>query len=737
MLPVAILEAKIEEPPARAGLLVRSDLIHRLGETSERVACILASPGYGKTTLASQWAAHDDRPFAWLTVSDEDEDPTVFAAYLAASLERVIKLDTGVREGLEAQFPDVDSTVVPLLASSVAATETPFVLAIDNVHRLRGDGPGILATLVRHLPEGSQITIVGRGESIPGLPRLRAEGAVFDIGPEDLRLDETEARSLLDGTGVAFTDEEVGELVSATEGWPVGLYFAALARREGGASRTPAALVSGDDRLLADYFRQELLAGLPRELVEFLTRTSVLSELIGELCDAILESSGSGAVLEEIEASNLLLVPLDRNRERYRYHQLFRDLLRHELTLREPGAAPELYKRAAAYCVEHGMIEQGIDYSVAAGDVARVELLVPFVAVHLVQSGRWVTLERWLEWLESQGSTNIAVAVLAAWLNVLTGNSVEAERWADIAERAPPDGPMPDGSASGEAWRLTLRAAMTSDGVERMARDSQAALEMLAPGSPWRPTAMTTLAVARLLMGDIDEADAGFAAVAEDAMQIGAFPGAVIAISQRALIASARGRWAEVEKLVDSARSLINEHGLENYAAMSPTFAVSANVALRRGDVEGGRDAIARAERLRPLLTWVIPQVAVQLRLELARAYLALEEFEAAEGCIHEAAAILDRSADLGALRSQAEQVGRIVESARAERVGYEKLSPAERRLLPLLAAHGSFREIGEALHISPHTVKTEAASVYRKLGVSARTDAVEAARRLGLLAPE
>jgi LuxR family maltose regulon positive regulatory protein len=193
-------------------------------------------------------------------------------------------------------------------------------------------------------------------------------------------MDRHEAKALLEGAGVGLADADVDELVRRTEGWPVGLYLAALAVKAGGPRTAVRPAFTGDDRFMADYLRSELLAHLPQPRVAFLTRTAVLDRMSGPLCDAVLAADRSRLVLESLEGSNLLVVPLDRHREWYRYHHLFRELLQAELDRREPELIRELHARAAAWCEANGLPEMAIDHAQAAEDADRVARLVAILA---------------------------------------------------------------------------------------------------------------------------------------------------------------------------------------------------------------------------------------------------------------------------------------------------------------------------------------------------------------------
>ena len=205
------------------------------------------------------------------------------------------------------------------------------------------------------------------------MPRLRAGGEIVEIGIDDLAMNNAEARSLLEQAGVELSDDDLRKVIERTEGWPVGLYLAALALRGGGSRQRAGIPFAGDDRLIAEYLRAEVLDHMTTDEVLFLTRTSVLDRMSGHLCDAVLEGTGSADALESLAHSNLLLVALDRQGEWYRYHHLFRDLLRAELARREPELIATLQIRASDWCEANGLRELAIDHAQAGSDASRVQ----------------------------------------------------------------------------------------------------------------------------------------------------------------------------------------------------------------------------------------------------------------------------------------------------------------------------------------------------------------------------
>jgi LuxR family maltose regulon positive regulatory protein len=373
----------------------RSPLIERLARGDSRpIVSVVAPAGYGKTTLLSQWAERNGQSFAWVSVEEADNDPKVLLAYVAEALDRVEPIDERVFGALASPASSVPGSVVPRLAAALSSMTSPVALVIDDVHVLHNSvARAALSVLADHVPGGSRLALAGRAGPPLRIARLRAEGRLLEIGPRDLSLTPGETSLLLRAAGVVLGEDEVAELHRRTEGWPAGLYLAALYLREGGPLAGAAVSFGGDYRLVSDYLESEFLSQISRRQRLFLTRTAVLERMCGPLCEAVLELHGSGAILAELARSNLLLVPLDRRREWYRYHHLFRDMLLAELHRREPQLIPVLRRRAAAWCLRNGLPEEALEYSIAAGDVGTVGRLVEQLWIPTWWQGRLTTVE--------------------------------------------------------------------------------------------------------------------------------------------------------------------------------------------------------------------------------------------------------------------------------------------------------------------------------------------------------
>ena len=424
-----LVVSKLRSPPTRAGTVPRSSLIDRLEREDARpIVSVVAPAGYGKTTLLSQWAERNGQAFAWVSVDEADNDAKVLLSYVATALDRVQPVGERVFEALASPASSVPGSVVPRLGSALWSMTTPVVLILDDVHLLRNsECRAALSVLADHVPAGSRLVLAGRDEPPVRVARLRAEGRLAEIGPGDLSLTVQEAASLLRAAEVVLVDEDVTELHRRTEGWPVGLYLAALYLREGGSPRGAAASFGGDDRFVSAYVESEFLARISRSQREFLTRTAALERMSEPLCEAVLEVPGSAAALAGLAQSNLLLVPLDHRGQWYRYHHLFRDLLLAELERVEPGLLPVLRRRAAAWYLDQDLPEEALEYSILAGDVSTVARLLQTLWSPVYRQGRTATLQRWFSWLDDRGGIEEYPlnAMNAAFLAERTGHPAQ------------------------------------------------------------------------------------------------------------------------------------------------------------------------------------------------------------------------------------------------------------------------------------------------------------------------
>jgi LuxR family transcriptional regulator, maltose regulon positive regulatory protein len=732
-----ILQSKLAVPTLRPGLVQRPALVKRLrGPNGARVVSVNAPAGYGKTTLLAQWAAEDKRPFAWVSLEARDNDPAAFLTYLAAAADGIQAIAPSVFRAAASGGDAMWTIGLPRIGAAFASIERPIVLVLDDVHTLTNqDCLDALVPISKHLPQGSQLVLSGRAEDGLPLARLRGSGRLLELSACELALSDDEAKALIAAAGLDVSDADVSSLNERTEGWVVGLYLAALFAEQAGADELSA--FHGDDRFVVDYLRSEHLSRLKRSEIEFLTRTAILDRMSGPLCDAVLERTDSARRLQMLEQGNFFVFPLDHHREWYRYHHLVHDMLRSELDRLEPELPAALHARAAVWCEQNGMPEAAVEHAAQAGETGELARLVSMFALPFYRSGRIVTVEGWLRRFDDPEVLlqYPAVAAFGAFLGALRGRTEEAERYAYALEHTEYDGPMPDGSPSPEPWAALVRACLCRRGVGEMGVDARLALDTLPSTSFWRPVALGLLGIALLLEGDFEQAERVLAETAEEAVGSGAIYAGVIARSELALLALERKDLERAEGQLTMARDLLQDQPIEEYVAATIYLAAAARLALEKSQAATARDLLVRSMRMRPQLGAAMPWFGVQTRLELARAHLLLGDSEGAKTLFREASDVIRQRPDLGTLRVQARELRDTLANVASVEDGWAStLTAAELRLLPLLTTHLSFREIAERLFVSRNTVKSQAISVYRKLGASSRSEAIERALELGLV---
>jgi LuxR family maltose regulon positive regulatory protein len=730
----ALLEAKLAIPEPHPGGVSRADLIGVARGSERRVVGVSAPAGYGKSTLLAQWARSDDRRVAWVSLDRLDDDPAVLLTLLATAYARSSSGDadliTDMGGGLGVS---ILGRAAPRLASAFRASPSPFVLIVDDLHELRSpDCHDVLGVVVAGIPPGSQLVSASRSEQ-PLVPQLRVMGDVWEIGPSDLALGASGAEQIFSAAHVDLTHEQAVLVADRTEGWPAGLYLSALIARQGDGSISP---ISGDDPYLADYLYREAMLQLSDDTQRFLRRTAVLDQLCGPLCDAILGSTGASDQLRDLEASNMFLIPLDRHRQWYRYHALFREFLMAELDRLEPDVIMKLHLRAADWYESKGSPVTALEHLLHTTERDRSVRSIAGLTLTMYQAGQISTVQRWLS---TVGSAAIEayppIAVLAGWIATLSGQTAEAQRWGAFLDAASFDHTPEDGTASFGSARAMLRSMMCPAGPERAMSDATLALTQEPPWSPWRDQALCVSGEALLLLGDAEQANARFVEASAAAATTGNTDSTILSESELALMAMEGGRWADAAHHAERALTVIDETQMHDYATSVLAFAGAARLAVHRGDLEEASRRLTQAMRARPTLTLAIPALAVRVRLELAKVYFAVADPGAARHLLREIDDVLLQRPALGALVEEVSRFRELLSSdTRVEGTGGPPLTSAELRLLPYLQTHLTLREIGERLFVSRNTVSSEVSSIYRKLGVSSRSAAVEQAMAIGLL---
>ncbi len=530
-MPAPILVTKLYIPLPRPKAVSRSRLLERLNDGLHRkLTLISAAAGFGKTTLISEWVAVCERPVAWLSLDEGDNDPACFLAYLVAALQTLAlskvegiaaNIGAGVLAALQASQPPSIESILTALLNEITTIPDNFVLVLDDYHVLDSKPvDNVLTFLLEHLPPQMHLVIASREDPHLPLARLRARGQLTELRAADLRFTPAEATDFLNQMmGLNLLAKDIAALEARTEGWIAGLQLAALSMQGHQDAATFIKSFTGSHHFVLDYLVEEVLHQQPESIQTFLLRTSILDRMCGPLCDAVLGSpSASGQeTLEYLERTNLFIVPLDNERCWYRYHHLFAELLRQRLhqsvavfTGDEGKGVAEYHVRASQWYEDNGLEIEAFQHAAAANDIERAERIIEGKGIPLHFRGAVAAI---LNWLASLPKTVLdakpSLCVRYATLSLVAGQTTGVEEKLQAAEAAlaaalqgaEPDNKTRDLIGQIAAARATL--ALTRYQPEAMITQARRALEYLHPDNlPSRVRAIWTMGFAFQVKGD-------------------------------------------------------------------------------------------------------------------------------------------------------------------------------------------------------------------------------------------
>jgi LuxR family maltose regulon positive regulatory protein len=712
--------------------------------TTQRLTLVDAPLGYGKTTVLADWwrlATRAEQTTAWLTVEDAENDPALFWRYVVGAL-RAAGSPVGLNAEAMLSVPGTDLRLaVGSLINELASQPSRTILVLDDYHVIRERRcHDLLALFLERAPANVHVVIATRSDPPLPLGSIRGAGQLTELREGDLRLTGREgAEFVRTSGGLDLNDEELALLMARTEGWAAALRLAVVWLR-GEADRAEAIReFAGDNRHLADYLTEHVLAGLDPALERFLLRTSILGRICSPLCEAVTGDPGAPELLARADRANLLLVRLDGRRQWYRYHHLFAGLLQAELERREPELVKTLHARACAWHRQHGTVVSAVHHAMHAADHGAAAEIITGCWMEMVRTGHAATVRGWLERLPADALRAAPeLCYVGAFVTGRAGaTESDVDRWLRIAETALTPGSGPAGRRSDGTRSIPIngelvRALFVYRDVATAAASAQRAAD-LAVSAPWRVPAYSVLAFLRYLSGDPASARAAVSVVVADHDAPLRPNSNIQALATKSLLEFDGG---DLEQAGRSAR-----RALEAAFAGGLGQCVSAGLAhtaLGRTLVAVGRSA----EGLTELQVGVDclrdrAPVAAHLYalLSLAQGHLAGGDFVEAQRVADEAEGPLDGFEDAGILSAMLTDVRRQSQLVRRRRRAgpTTDLSQSELAVLRLLAGHKTRAGIAAELLISPNTVKTHAAAIYRKLGVASRAQAVGSAydRRL------
>ena len=734
-------QTKLHAPRSRPVWVKRAQLTHYLAGTDARLVLVDAPAGFGKTTLVAQWrsSAGEGRRFAWVSLDRGDDDPGSLWWQVVNALQRACPEIDGdvILTALRAQAEDVAGSVLPILLNELAGLSAPVVLVLDDYHEIKnGSCHDQIAFLLHHLPPSAQIALITRADPPLPLARLRAAGEMVEIRQRELRFTPADTAALVHAVaGIQLTEPDLADLVARTEGWPTGVYLAALSLRGHPSPGTFVRQFAGGNRFVVDFLAEEVFSRQPDEIQQFLVRTSILPRFCAPLCNAVTGSAGAADIIEVLERENLFLVPLDDNRQWYRYHHLFAQLLRGQLARTEPGITPALHQRASAWHGRSGSIQEAVSHALAADDVTRAVDLIARDWYAYADAGQAATVRGLLR---SLGDDRIAASPVAAhcaaWIAAMSGDQESVLRWLGVAEAGQVAGPLPDGMRSLSSSAALLRGICGFDGLRVMRESAATAVELESdPASPWYAMARGALGFSLYLSG---ASEAAAESLAEAAHSQASYPlTRMFSLSVLSLVAVELGRLPEAQEAADAARVLAARDGLDEAPQSSLAYTATGAVHAAHGYLEVARSHLEHALRSRRNLSGISPWHTFEPTLLLARVLLDSGDRAGAAQLANQARDVLTALPDgAEAQRARLAELDLWIAGRKGALPLAAPLSEREVAVLRLLRGTLSRREIGQELHVSANTVKTHTQAIYRKLGVSTRRDAVRQGEQAGIL---
>jgi LuxR family maltose regulon positive regulatory protein len=378
----------------------------RMDELAHRKVVLISAPaGYGKTTVLCEWVHQAKMPVAWLSLDEDDNDVTRFLAYIVAAWERI---HPGVREGplgvlVGSLTPPIEK-VLSSLVNEAGRRADHFAFVLDDYHFI--EAPAIhqaLTFIVEHLPPPMHLVLASRLDPPLPIPSLRARGELIELRAEDLRFTTDEVTRFFSQTaGIDLSSDESAALAARTEGWVAALQLTALSLRAKDELTRHTDAVCGKDRYIADYLAEQVLSRQPEYVRSFLLQTSLVERLCGTLGEALTGRADSQRILENLEQANLFLVPLDNQRQWYRYHALFAEFLRNELEKTAAGAVATLHRRASAWYAANALYDEAIRHALAGGDFVRAAEMVERNIPLKIGYGQFQVVAGWLKALPEE-----------------------------------------------------------------------------------------------------------------------------------------------------------------------------------------------------------------------------------------------------------------------------------------------------------------------------------------------
>lgn len=712
-MPATLLNTKLYIPTPRTDLVPRQRLFDKLNTgLSRKISLVSAPAGFGKSTLLSAWVqqVESKNPVAWLSLDEGDNDTIRFLNYLIAALQTVASdFGMGALSALGSQGAVNHQALLTTLINEIGDFPQKVILVLDDYHVIEAQPiDQALAFLIDYLPTTIHIVIATRMDPSWPLARLRARGEMLEIRVDDLRFTLDEATGFLNqAMGFDLSPDDVAALDARTEGWITGLQLAALSMQGSDDVQGFVRAFSGSNRYILDYLGEEVLSRQPKNIHDFLLKTSILSQLTGSLCDALTGSSDGENTLAKLEQDNLFIISLDDERRWYRYHHLFADLLLRHLQRTFPELEPELHQQASLWYEQAGNMSEAFRYARLANDIPRATRLLEIEWYQYINRGELKKLQEMLTALGPEVTgQNPILSMAYCWLYSMLG------RYDAIPENLEAVRQLLKTNAEFKADPAIMKFAVLPSLIETIeatlkcetgnpaeAKDHALRALSLIPAHAepatqglLKVTADYWLALALKGLGQLDQACDVYLGVIE-MMKFGNNPmSAANALMEVALMYQQLGRSQETVPLCEDLLSFMAQQG---QAKLPPSGIVHLVLALAQADVGQIDNAQKNLSIGQDLMK---PNISPGYRDLITH------------------------------IQSN------IPESSLPDQPLVEPLTERELEILALVADGYSNREISERLYLALSTVKGHNRNIFDKLQVQRRTEAVARARELGVL---
>lgn len=664
----AILTTKFYIPPTRPELISRQRLIEKIQAGLHRKLTLISAPaGFGKTTLVTEWAARfatDKAQIAWLSLDQSDNDPARFLTYFISGLKQIEGMpddfgETSLAMLNSPQLPPMDDMLVPLI-NEIAKHPTKIVFVLDDFHLIEQQPVhDALIFLFENQPQNLHLVMTTRVDPPLPLPRLRSRCQLTELRAADLRFTLTETAEFLNrAMGLQLSEGEISALESRTEGWIVGLQMAALSMQGSEDHASFVQSFTGSHHLVLDYLIEEVLQRQPEQIRSFLLQTSLLDRLSGDLCQFVTGYENSGEILHSLSRGSLFVVPLDDQRQWYRYHHLFADVLQSRLIEQQPDQVAVLHRRASEWFEENHQSEMAVQHALAAPDYEKaaelIELIWPSITGNMLET-------KWLSWVKALPAEILKVRPNLSYQHASTlmlfgdlegaeHHLQEAEHWLTREHgKEPPFGVVFADEAQWLAMPLSIAIARSFLAQARgdfpgTVKYAQHVLDQLPEdGDPviWG-RATTLLGLASWSNGDLFAAKRAFADFVAKMQAAGNIMQAYDAVFVLAEIIAAQGHLREAMATCEKYLKLGADQGGSMPLGSEDLYRGLGEISIEQDDLEAAEENLARSKQLGEQDS----QSDWQRRWCVSQA-----RFKAAQGDLDAALALLDE-AELLAIRN-------------------------------------------------------------------------------------